>query len=132
MSTTANFFSTPRTAVAQLTTGNTARDGSGTPVAVITGAANGTRIDDIEITHAGAGASSAGVIRLFLSGDGGTTNRLLREIMVTAITPSTSTAGWSHRITDLGLILASASWSLRATTHNTDTFNVCVTRAGDA
>lgn len=128
MSASACFFSTPRTAVAQVTTANTARDGSGTPVTVITGAATGTRVDDIEI--AAVGATTAGVIRLFLHD--GSDARLLREILVTAITPSTTTAIWSHRITDLGLILASASWSLRATTHNTETFNLAITKAGDA
>lgn len=128
MSTTANFFSTPRTAVAQVTTANTARDGTGTIATVITGAASGTRIDDIEINA--TGTTTAGVIRLFLHD--GTNARLLREILVGAITPSTSVAAFNTRLTDLGIILASASWSLRASTNNAETFNVAVTRAGDA
>lgn len=128
MSTTDNFFSTPRTAVAQVTTANTARDGTGTIATVITGAASGTRIDDIEINA--TGTTTAGVIRLFLHD--GTNARLLREILVGAITPSTSVAAFNTRLTDLAIILQNASWSLRASTNNAETFNVAVTRAGDA
>ena len=128
MSTTANFFSTPRTAVAQVTTANMARDGTGAIATVITGAATGTRVDDIEISA--TGTTTAGIVRLFLHD--GTNTRLLREILVQAITPSTTTAVWNTRITDLALILQNASWSLRASTHNAETFNLAVTRAGDA
>lgn len=128
MSTTANFFSTPRTAVATIATANALRTGAGTIDTIITGAATGTRVDDIEITA--VAATTAGVVRLWLHD--GTTAFLLREILVQAITPSASVAVWSYRITDLGLILASASWSLRASTDNGDDFNLAVTRAGDA
>lgn len=128
MSTTANFFSTPRTAVAQVTTANAARDGTGTIATVITGAASGTRVDDIEINA--TGTTTAGVVRLFLHD--GTNARLLREILVDARTPSVSVASYNTRLTDLGIILASASWSIRASTNNSETFNVCVTNAGDA
>jgi hypothetical protein len=31
----------------------------------------------------------------------------------------------------MGLILQNASWTLRASTHAAETFNVAVTRAGD-
>ena len=128
MSTTANFFSTPRTAVAQATVANTNRDGTGAVATVITGASTGTRIDDIEITA--TGTTTAGMVRLYLHD--GTNARLLREIPVQAITPSTTVPVWSARITDLALILQNASWSLRASTHNAETFNVAITRAGDA
>lgn len=128
MASTATFFGTPRTAVAQVSTANTNRDGTGTLVDVLTGAATGTRIDDLEITA--TGATTAGVVRLFLND--GTNSRLWREIMVSAITPSTTTAVFSASLRDLGLILASASWKLQASTHNAETFNVAVTRAADA
>lgn len=128
MASTANFFSTPRTAVAQVTTANTNRDGTGTIATVITGAANGTRVDDIEISA--VASSAAGVVRLYLHD--GTNSRLLREILVGTITASNTVAAFNSRLTDLGIILASASWSIRASTHNAETFNICVTRAGDA
>lgn len=128
MATTATFFGTPRTAVAQISTANTNRDGTGTLVDVMTGASTGTRIDDIEIVA--TGATTAGVVRLFLND--GTNSRLWKEILVSAITPSTTTAVYSYSIRDAALILASASWKLQAATHNAETFNVVVSKAGDA
>ena len=128
MSTSANFFSTPRTAVGQVTTLNAGRDGTGAVPTILTAAASGTRIDDIEIQA--TGTTTAGVVRLYLHD--GTNARMVREILVTAITPSTSLAAFNTRLTDLGWILQNASWSLRASTEKTETFNICVTRAGDS
>lgn len=128
MASTATFFGTPRTAVTQISTANTNRDGSGTIADVLTGAATGTRIDDIEITA--TGTTTAGAVRLYLHD--GTNSRLWKEIMVSAITPSTSTAVFSAGLRDQALILASVSWKLQASTHNAETFNVAVTRAADA
>ena len=121
------FASTPRTAVAQISTANTNRDGTGTIATVMTGAADGTRIDDVKIVA--TGATTAGVVRLFLHD--GSNARLWAEVLVSAITPSTSVAVWSAELTDLGLVLQDANWSLRAAPHNAEGFNVCVTRAGD-
>lgn len=121
------FASTPRTAVAQIATANTNRDGTGTIGTVMTGAAAGTRIDDVKITA--TGTTTAGVVRLFLHD--GSNARLWTEVLVTAITPSTSVAVWSAELPDLGLVLQDNNWSLRASTHNAETFNVAVTRAGD-
>lgn len=128
MSASACFFSTPRTAVAQVSTANTSRTGSGTIATVITGAATGTRVDDIEINA--TDTTTAGMVRLFLHD--GTNSRLFRELSVNAITVTASVPAYNIRLTDLGIILASASWSIRASTHNAETFNICVTRAGDA
>lgn len=126
MSTSANYGSTPQNASAQVTTANTNRNGTGTIVSVMTGATNGTRIDDIYI--AATGTTTAGVVRLFISD--GTNIRLWQEILVSAITPSTTVAVWSTTLLNLGLILESG-WSLQASTNNSETFNILVTRAGD-
>ena len=128
MASTANFFSTPRTAFAQISTANTQRDGSGTIGTVITGAATGTRVDDLEIVA--TGPNSAGVVRLYIHD--GTNARLWREVIVPATTPSVTVPVFSLRITDAAVILQNASWSLRASTNNAETFNVFITRAGDA
>jgi len=128
MSTSANFFSTPRTASGLVSTANPNRDGSGTVPTIMTAAASGTRIDDIEIQA--FGATSAGVFRLYLNDGAG--NRMVREILVTAITPSTTVAAFNARVTDLAWILQNASWSLRASTEVANSFNIFVTRAGDA
>ena len=126
MATTAQYASTVQNAQAQVTTANTNRNGTGTIVSVMTGATNGTRIDDIYIVA--TGTTTAGVIRLFISD--GTNIRLWQEILVTAITPSTTVAVWSASLINVGLILESG-WSLQASTNNSETFNVLVTRAGD-
>jgi hypothetical protein len=129
MAANGNYAATPRAAVAQLTAANTARDGTGTIVSVITGATTGTRVDDLVIQA--TGATTAGMIRLFLSLDGGTTSRLIREIPVTAITPSATVQAFSASLTNLALLLPNASAVLRASTNNAETFNIAVVRAGD-
>lgn len=126
MSTQANYAASPRAAAGQVSTANTNRDGTGTIVTVLTAGASGSRIDDIDIVA--AATTTAGVVRLFLHD--GINARLWREILVAAVTPSTTMAAWSAALTNLGLLLPSG-WSLRAATHNAETFNVIVSRAGD-
>lgn len=126
MSVSAQYAATPRSALAQVTTANTARDGTGTIATVFTAGSSGSRIDDIYITA--TGTVTAGVIRLFIND--GTNSRLLSEILVTATTPSTTVQVWSYTLLNQALILPTA-YSLRASTNNTETFNIIVTRAGD-
>lgn len=126
MSATSNYAATPKTAVAQVSTANTARDGTGTLATVFTAGASGSRIDDIAITA--TGTTTAGMVRLFLHD--GTNARLWREVAVSAITPSATVSPFSSLLGSLALVLQTG-WSLRASTHNAETFNVLVTRAGD-
>ena len=115
------FATTPRLGVVQISTANTNRDGTGTIGSVITGVAAGTRIQRVRIVA--TGTTTAGVIRLFV--DNGTNVRLLRETLVTAITPSASIAVFQTEIEfENGLMLPSASYILKASTHNAETFNV--------
>ena len=93
---------------------------------VVTAAASGTRIDDIYMVA--TGTTTAGVIRLFVHD--GTNARLLSETLVTAITPSTTVQVWSNTLLSQGIVLKTG-YSLRASTNNTETFNIIVTRAGD-
>jgi hypothetical protein len=127
MATAAQYAATPRTAVGQVTTANTNRNGTGTIATIFTGGSSGSRIDDISIVA--TGTTTAGVVRLFLND--GTTSYLLQEILVTAITPSTTVQVFSFQLLNQAIILASSSWSLRASTNNSETFNILVTRAGD-
>jgi hypothetical protein len=127
MATAAQYAATPRTAVGQVTTANTNRNGTGTIATIFTGGTNGSRIDDISIVA--TGTTTAGVVRLFLND--GTTSYLWQEILVSAITPSTTVQVFSFTLLNQALILASSSWSLRASTNNSETFNILVTRAGD-
>lgn len=126
MSITSNYAATPKTAVAQVSTANTNRDGTGTLATVFTAGTSGSRIDDIAIIA--TGTTTAGMVRLFLHD--GTNARLWREVAVSAITPSATVSPFSSLLGNLALVLQSG-WSLRASTHNAETFNVLVTRAGD-
>jgi hypothetical protein len=127
MATTAQYAATARTAIAQISTANTNRNGTGTIGTVFTGGSSGSRIDDISIVA--TGTTTAGVVRLFIND--GTTSYLWQEILVSAITPSTTVQVFSYTLLNQALILASSSWSLRASTNNAETFNILVTRAGD-
>ena len=126
MATSAQYASTVRAAAAQVTTANTNRNGTGAIVTVFTAGANGSRIDDISIDA--VATTTAGVVRLFIND--GTTSYLWQEILVTATTPSTTIAVWSSTLLNQALVIPSG-WSLRASTNNTETFNILVTRAGD-
>ena len=126
MSTTANYASTPRAALGQVSVANTARDGTGTIATIFTAGASGSRVDDIAIVA--TGTTTAGVVRLFIND--GTNSRLWQEILVTATTPSTTVQVWSSVQLNQALLLPNG-WSLRASTNNAETFNVTVTRGGD-
>lgn len=126
MSTTAQYAATPRAALGQVTVANTNRDGTGTLATVFTAGASGSRIDDIYI--AATGTTTAGVVRLFLYD--GTSNRLWQEILVTAVTPSTTVQVWSYTLLNQALILP-VNYILKGSTNNAETFNINVTRAGD-
>lgn len=126
MSQYAQYASTVNTSMAVISSSNTNRDGTGTIVDVLTAPTNGTRIDDISIVA--TGTTTAGVVRLFISD--GTNTRLWKELLVSAVTPSTTVPVWSMTLSNQALLLESG-WKLRASTHNAETFNVIVTRAGD-
>ena len=132
MATTAQFTAQPILEYSQLTTANTNRDGTGTLVTVSTGpsasaaAGVGQRIN--RVTVQAAGSTTAGVIRFYISLDNGTTNRLILERLVGAVTPSTTVLAWRQEMPELvGLILPGGGNALlRASTNNAETFNVIV------
>ena len=116
------YIGTPQTWQAALSAANTNRDGTGTIVDVVTGGASGSRLDKIRVQA--SGTSSAGVIRFYLYD--GTNTYLIKEMMVSAITPSASVEAWSGEWDCDGLVLPSTSWKLRASTHNAEAFKVFV------
>jgi polygalacturonase len=122
------FIGTPKTWHAVLAVANTNRDGStGTYVTVMSaGAAPGSRIDSIRIEA--SGTTTAGVVRLFLSD--GTNARLFKEVLVSAITPSASVEAFMQDLTFPEGIALPNGWSLKASTHNSEGFNVFA-RGGD-
>jgi len=132
MATTAQFTAQPNLEYSQVTTANTNRDGTGTIVTIASGPATsagngvGERISRVLVQA--TGTTTAGVIRFYLSLDNGTTNRLICEKLVPAITPSTTVAAYRMEVSELvGFILPGGGQALlRASTNNTETFNIVV------
>jgi hypothetical protein len=74
---------------------NSASDGSGTLVTLVTAGAQGTRVDGVrfinsQVTYA---AAAAKVWRIFLSDTGGANPRIIGEVIAAAVTRSISVAG---------------------------------------
>jgi hypothetical protein len=115
------FAATPKCAIGQVTAANTARDGTGTIVTLLTAGSAGAKIERVQIM--GVGTVTGGMVRLFISTDGGTTKRLWKERPVTATTPSATVPGWldDFKVPD-GLLPNGAL--IYASTHNAETFNV--------
>lgn len=63
MSNQANYASTVRNSVAQISTANTNRDGTGTLVPVLVAGVNGSRVDRVQFQA--IGTTTAGMLRLF-------------------------------------------------------------------
>lgn len=125
MATTPSFAATPLTGLAQISVANTNRDGTGTLGTVATAGASGSRIEEIVIEA--TGTTTAGIVRLFLHD--GTNARLWREVAVTAVTPSGTVLAFTASVrndtrVDLPLLVLPTGWSLRASTHLGETFNV--------
>ena len=114
------FPDTPIAAVAQVTTAETALDGTGNVVTVWTPGADGGRIEYIRVKA--LVATSSGMIRLFIHN--GTNSRLWHEIPVTAITPSASVESFEAEVVPTRPLVLPTGYSLRASTEKTETFNV--------
>lgn len=125
MTTTANYASTPRCAMAQVTTANTARDGTGTIATVFTAGSSGSRIERIIVEA--TGTTTAGMVRLFIND--GSNSRLYFEIPIPAVTPSGTVAAANASVNTFSTptimpIVIPSGFSLRASTNNAETFNV--------
>lgn len=125
MSTSAQYASTPKCGVGQVSVANTNRDGTGAIVTVFSAGASGSRIDAIDLKA--VGTTTAGMIRLFIHD--GTNARLLTEVPVTAITPSGTLPSWeaqlnTNTMTQVLPLVLPTGYSLRAATNNAETFNV--------
>jgi hypothetical protein len=120
MATSPAFAVTPRIASVNIATANTNRDGSGTVATLITGAATGTRIAEIVIKA--RVTTTAGQVRVFLHD--GSSFFALDEIAVAAATVSASVQSTRVSVVYNNLILPSASWSIRVSTHNAESIDV--------
>lgn len=86
---------------ARVSAANTASDGSGALVTLVTSAVDGSRIDGIRVRNAQAtaAASSAMVCKIFLSDVLGTNPRLVGEMVLAAATRSTTVIGATNVFT---------------------------------
>lgn len=80
---------------ARISAANTAADGSGTLVTLVTAGADGTRVDGVRFRNAQAtaAASSNMVHRIFLTDTSGANPRLIGEVATPAATRSTTAIG---------------------------------------
>ena len=114
----------------RMSAANTNRDGTGTLYLIVTGGANGERVDRVQVKA--NSATTAGVIRLFVK-DGSTNYRLIGELLVTAITPSATVKSWEGefvRTDGQPLILLKSGWALYGSTHNGESFDMVATVSG--
>lgn len=119
MATTPNFAATPRLGAGVVSTADTSRTSPTNVTTIFTAGSNGSRIDEIDINA--TGTTTSGVVRLFIYD--GSSYFLFQEILVTAITPSTTITAFGSTNTYNNLMLPSGH-SLRATTNNSESFNV--------
>jgi hypothetical protein len=80
---------------ARIASANTASDGSGTLVTLVTGSTDGTRVDGVRFRNSQltAALSSNMVHRIFLSNTSGSSYRLIGEIVTAAATRSATVIG---------------------------------------
>lgn len=133
MATSAQYTTTPIVEYVQVSTANTARDGTGTMgllcsgPAVAQGSGVGKRISKVFIKA--TGTTTTGMIRFFISTDGGTTRRLITETQIFANTPSATAVAVEYSVPALeGLVLqgqvSSQNCSLYVSTEKAETFNI--------
>jgi hypothetical protein len=129
MASNPSFASTPLAPdLIQISTANTNRDGTGTLGTFVTGTAGGIVIEQITITA--TGTTTAGMIRFFLSVDGGTNTKLIYEQQVSAQIPSATVPAFSIQSVPLnGLVLLTTNTILYVSTEKAETFNVLAQKA---
>jgi len=130
MATTAQYTAQPIINYVQISTANTNRDGTGTLGTLITGpstaAANGVGERINRIIVEATGTTIAGMVRFFISLDGGTTKRMIAEKVVSAITVGAAVAAFRTEVPELvGFILPGGGNAvIYVSTHNAETFNI--------
>ncbi len=128
MNTTPVFIRTPKIGAVAISTANTNKDGTGTIGTVFTAGTDGSRIHRIVIEA--ITTTTAGMVRLYIYT--GSVYFMWKEISVTAATPSATVQAFistTELFYEDALILPT-SYSLRASTHNAETFNV-IAEGGD-
>jgi hypothetical protein len=80
---------------ARIAAANTAADGSGTLVTLVTATTDGTRVDGVRFINSQATAAASGlkILRIFLTDTGGANPRLIGEVSMAAATRSPTAIG---------------------------------------
>lgn len=124
-----NFSQQPKLGVGLVSTANTNRDGTGILAIIFTAGAIGSKLERARVMA--LSTTTAGMVRLFLHD--GVNAHLFDEIAVPAVVPSGTVQAFKGDIdwstSDKALWLP-AGWSLRASTHNAESFKV-IAVAGD-
>jgi hypothetical protein len=113
--TTPIFALTPEVVTCEITAANTARDGSGSLVTLVTAGTDGTRVERIKFTsaQASAAANSLMVCRVFVTDTSGSNARLIEEVVLSAITASNTVIGATSTITFVGGLLLKSGQLVR-------------------
>jgi hypothetical protein len=123
MATAPTYAANPRlTDVVTVSAANTARDGTGTIVTVATGSAAGFKIQ--EVVAQATVTTSAGMIRLFISVDSGSTWQFFDELPVGAVTVAASTPAYRGLKNYSNLVLFGTANRLGASTEIANNFRV--------
>lgn len=122
MATAPAFISTPRIESVNVATANTNKDGTGTITALIQGAATGTRV--LEIVAKASVTTAAATVGIFLSVDSGTTWRLFDEIVVSAVTSSSTATSYRLSKAYTNLLLKDSTQRIGVTTTISQSTNV--------
>ncbi len=135
MSTQPAYASAPALAVANISTANTARDGTGTIATLVVGRSPGTRIERIE--YRAAVTTTAGMVRIFKKDSGLTLNadgtvasyssptwRLIKELTVSAVTVGANTEGANGSWAPTGGIALGPYEQIGVSTHAAESINV--------
>ena len=120
---------TPKLGQVSISTANTNRDGTGTLGTVYTAGSAGSRHE--KITVEATGTTTAGMVRIYISTDGGTNKYLYDEFAIAAITPSATVKTHRESRTYGGGIVLPASAIMYASTHNAEAFIVRLEQGGD-
>ena len=123
MATAPTYAANPRSIDrAAVSAANTNRDGTGTIVTVATGSAAGFKVS--EVIAQAAVTTTAGMVRLFISTDSGSTWDLFDELPIGAVTVSASIPAFRTSKNYSNLVLTGTSNVLGASTHNAEAFEV--------
>ena len=135
MSTQPAYAAAPVVGVANISTANTARDGTGTITQLVVGRVPGTRIERIE--YRATVTTTAGMVRIFkkdsgltLSADGTVSSysagtwRLIKELTVSAVTVGANTEAANGSWAPTGGIALGPFEQLGVSTHAAEAINV--------